>query len=211
MSDDPAFDEPQRVAINRVYTRKGDAGGTRLVGGQLVSKASSRIASYGEVDELNACVGIARAEIARSGVDALAGLDAILHRVQHELFNLGSILATLPADVHPKQPRIRESDIARLESDIDRFNEDLAPLRSFVLPGGSAVSAALHLCRTVCRRVERVLFAAIEGGEDIDSLATAWINRLSDAFFVWGRAAVALAGSEEVLWAPNAVDGDAGE
>ena len=207
MSDDPAFDEPQRVAINRVYTRRGDAGETRLVGGQLVSKSSARIATYGEVDELNACVGLARVEIARSGVGGLGGLDLILHRVQHELFNLGSILATLPADVHPKQPRIRASDIAQLEGDIDRFNEELPPLRSFVLPGGTAVSAALHLCRTVCRRVERVIVAAIEGGEEIDGVAAAWVNRLSDAFFVWSRAAVSLAGADEVLWSPNAGGG----
>src|SRR5215468_2689744 len=140
-SDKP-FAEP-RLAINRVYTRHGDAGQTRLVGGQSVSKDDARIEAYGTVDELNAFVGVALQTLAESRSRALAGraehLDALgqsLVRVQHELFNLGSILATLPADVHARQPCITAVEVATLESEIDGCQEDLAPLRSFVLPGG---------------------------------------------------------------------------
>lgn len=142
------FDQP-RLAINRVYTRQGDAGTTALAGGQRVEKDSLRIEAYGTVDELNAFVGVARAE-------APAPLAAILLRVQHELFNLGSILATLPEDVHPKQARVTDTDVAQLECEMDEMNETLEPLRSFVLPGGSRLNAELHVCRTVCRRAERV-------------------------------------------------------
>src|ERR1700733_11200671 len=154
----PAFNEP-RLAINRVYTRHGDAGRTRLVGGQEVPKDDARLEAYGTVDELNAFVGAARQTLAEAprGAPRLASLGEALARVQHELFNLGSILATLPADVHPKQPRVTEAEVEQLEREMDRMNQDLAPLRSFVLPGGSRLNAELHVCRAVCRRAERDL------------------------------------------------------
>src|SRR5947209_19379023 len=150
------FDEP-RLAINRVYTRTGDRGETGLAGGQRVPKDGPRIEAYGTVDELNSFIGVARAtatEIA-SGEPRLAILTAMMLRVQHELFNLGSILATLPEDVHPKQARVTDAEVAQLERDMDLMNEELPPLRSFVLPGGSRLNAELHICRTVCRRAER--------------------------------------------------------
>ena len=147
----PAFEEP-RLAINRVYTRRGDAGQTSLAGGQRLPKNDLRIEAYGTVDELNSFIGLAR-ESARE----LPELDRILRRVQHELFNLGSILATLPEDVHPKQARITAAESEQLEREIDRMNEGLPPLRSFVLPGGSRLNAELHVCRTVCRRAERIV------------------------------------------------------
>lgn len=204
MSEDKDFDRPQRIAINRVYTRKGDSGTTSLVGGQKVAKESLRIASYGTVDELNAFVGAARQSLAESDLGAdRAWLDQALHRVQHELFNLGSILATLPSDVHPKQPRVRDEDVARLEAEMDRCNADLEPLRSFVLPGGSRLNTDLHVCRTVSRRAERVL-CALHADEPVDRAAMAYINRLSDAFFVWSRWAVKKADVDEVVWDPNA-------
>src|ERR1039457_139866 len=153
---EPKFDEP-RLAINRVYTRQGDAGETSLAGGQRVPKDSRRIAAYGTVDELNSFVGLARETAA--GDLAVATLGGILLRVQHELFNLGSILATLPEDVHPRQARITEAEIAQLEAEMDRANEGLPALRSFVLPGGSRLNAELHVCRTVCRRAERIATA----------------------------------------------------
>ena len=133
----PRFDDP-RLAINRVYTRLGDAGQTSLVGGQRTAKDAARIEAYGAVDELNAFVGTARAslEAVAASNPALARLAAILLRVQHELFNLGSILATLPEDVHPRQPRVTETEIAQLEKEMDEMNAELPPLRSFVLPGG---------------------------------------------------------------------------
>lgn len=201
------FDAPQRIAINRVYTRKGDKGTTSLVGGQVVPKASARIASYGEVDELNAFVGAARFTALERQADGpeFARLARVLRRVQHSLFNLGSILATLPEDVHPRQPRVRQTDVDALEAEMDRCNGHLEPLRSFVLPGGSRLNTDLHLCRTVCRRVERLLCQLAEH-EEVDPLCIAYVNRLSDAFFVWCRWANHLAGSPEELWDPNAAD-----
>jgi cob(I)alamin adenosyltransferase len=201
-SSDTPFEEP-RIAINRVYTRRGDAGETGLVGGQRVPKESARIQAYGAVDELNAFIGAARATIRELGAEEQLGeLAAILLRVQHELFNLGSILATLPEDVHPKQPRITHVEITRLESELDRMNADLAPLRSFVLPGGSRLEANLHICRTVCRRAERECVALMRV-EPVPPEAMQYLNRLGDALFVWSRWASHVAGAPETLWEPN--------
>ena len=199
------FNEP-RLAINRVYTRKGDRGQTALVGGQKVSKTSTRIRTYGEVDELNSFVGQARERLIASGDARFAPLTRALRRVQHELFNLGSILATRPEDVHPRQPRIRAEDVTYLEQSIDTFNEALPPLRSFVLPGGSLANTDLHLCRTVCRRVEREMIALRAEDQHVDDEAIAYVNRLSDAFFVWSRWVVHVVGGDETLWDPNAID-----
>jgi cob(I)alamin adenosyltransferase len=193
------FDKP-RIAINRVYTRSGDVGQTALAGGQRVPKDSLRIEAYGTVDELNAFLGIARASAQEAG--ATHSLAAILLRVQHELFNLGSILATLPEDVHPKQARVTEVEVTQLETEMDRMNEDLPPLRSFVLPGGTRLNAELHVCRTVCRRAERLL-VALARQENIPGEAIRYLNRLSDALFVWSRWASHVTGAAETLWEPN--------
>jgi cob(I)alamin adenosyltransferase len=201
-SEDGTYGDP-RLAINRVYTRKGDSGTTALAGGQRVRKDSLRIAAYGEVDELNALVGGARlSALDVKDAPAFAELAAVLLRVQHELFNLGSGLATLPADRHPKQARIAPGDVTALERDMDRRNEDLEPLRSFVLPGGSRLNVELHLARTVCRRAERTC-VALAAAEPVDPEALAYLNRLSDAFFVWSRWASAKLGAPETLWQPN--------
>jgi cob(I)alamin adenosyltransferase len=133
------------------------------------------------------------------GCTELPELATILRRVQHELFNLGSILATLPADVHPKQPRVTEEDVVRLEQEIDRMNQNLPALRSFVLPGGCRLNAELHLCRTVCRRAERLCTSLPDAGSD----TLKYLNRLSDAFFVWSRWASHRLGVAETLWDPN--------
>ncbi len=197
------FDKP-RLAINRVYTRLGDQGQTSLAGGQRVPKDGPRIRAYGSVDELNSFIGAARAAVAASaGVEpSLERLGAILLRVQHELFNLGSILATLPEDVHPRQARVTNADVARLESEMDVMNADLAPLRSFVLPGGSRLDAELHICRTVCRRAEREV-AALARVEEIPPEAIRYLNRLGDALFVFARWAGHVTGAAETLWDPN--------
>lgn len=202
MSD--AFNKP-KLAINRVYTRKGDSGKTALVGGQRVPKDAIRIRTYGDVDELNAFVGQARVRVESQANEALAPLANILLRVQHELFNLGSILATLPEDVHPKQPTIRTDDVDRLEAEIDKMNEELPPLRSFILPGGSLLNTDLHICRTVCRRVERQMITMVEQGEQVAPECIAYVNRLSDAFFVWSRWVILHEQQTETLWDPNAV------
>lgn len=195
--EDPTFDSP-RLALNRIYTKMGDQGETHLAGGQRVAKDSARIACYGTVDELNAFVGMA----AISAAEFVPPLLPILRRIQHELFNLGSILATRPEDVHPKQARITGVEINQLEAEIDRMNEDLPGLRSFVLPGGARVNTELHACRTICRRAER-LAVTLSREEAIPPEAIQYLNRLSDAFFVWSRWANHVLGVPEVLWEPN--------
>ncbi|MGH9652508.1 MAG: cob(I)yrinic acid a,c-diamide adenosyltransferase, partial [Bryobacteraceae bacterium] len=166
LMDNQAFHEP-RLALNRIYTRAGDAGETRLVGGQRVRKDDARIECYGTLDELNAFVGGARVSTRDFAVrtQLLAPFEAKLKRIQNELFNLGSILATLPEDVHPKQPRVTQAEIDALEQEMDRANAELEPLRSFVLAGGSRLEAELHVCRTVCRRAERLLVKLAEEQE----------------------------------------------
>jgi cob(I)alamin adenosyltransferase len=193
------FDKP-RLAINRVYTRRGDAGDTALAGGQRVPKDSLRIEAYGTVDELNALLGTARASADETA--ATRPLAVILLRVQHELFNLGSILATLPEDVHPKQARVTEAEVTQLETEMDRMNENLPALRSFILPGGSRLNAELHICRTVCRHAERNC-VALGREESIPAEVVRYLNRLSDALFVWSRWASHVTGAAETLWEPN--------
>ncbi|HTM52012.1 MAG TPA: cob(I)yrinic acid a,c-diamide adenosyltransferase [Bryobacteraceae bacterium] len=201
--EDPAFNEP-RLALNRIYTKGGDAGETSLAGGQRLPKDARRIEAYGTVDELNAWVGAAcltceQLSVERSG---LTRLTAILRRVQHELFNLGSILATLPGDVHPRQAQVTEVEIRTLESEIDEMNAGLPGLRSFVLPGGCRANVELHVCRTVCRRAERVCVSLAREGEAPPE-AVRYLNRLSDAFFVWSRWVSQQLGVPETLWEPN--------
>ncbi|MBV8811755.1 MAG: cob(I)yrinic acid a,c-diamide adenosyltransferase [Acidobacteriaceae bacterium] len=201
---EPTFNEP-RLALNRIYTRMGDAGETHLAGGQRIAKDDLRIECYGTVDELNAHIGVARviAQEQARHVERLSRFGVILKRIQHELFNLGSILATLPEDVHPKQPRITAAEIKQLEVEIDEANEELQPLRSFVLPGGSALEAQLHVCRTVCRRAER-LAVRLAREQDLPSEIVKYLNRLSDALFVWSRWVNRISDQEETLWEPNA-------
>jgi len=197
------FDDP-RLAINRVYTRLGDAGETALAGGQRVRKDAARIEAYGAVDELNAFVGAVRASLETSAAShaPLARLASILLRVQHELFNLGSILATLPEDVHPRQPLITGAEIAQLEKEMDEMNAELPALRSFILPGGCRLDAELHICRTVCRRAERrAVTLARESA--VPPEAVKYLNRLGDALFVWSRWASRAVGAKETLWEPN--------
>ncbi len=196
---DSSYNEPS-LTLSRIYTRGGDEGKTSLVGGQRVDKDAARIECYGTVDELNSFLGVLRLTV--EAHPELAELAAILLRVQHELFNLGSILATLPEDVHPRQPRVTEKEVAQLEKEIDRMNGPLGSLRSFVLPGGSRAAAELHVCRTVCRRAER-LVVTLQRVDSVPAEAVAYLNRLSDALFVWSRWANHALGVDETLWAPN--------
>jgi len=191
------------VRLNRIYTKAGDGGDTRLVGGQKVRKHSLRIEAFGTIDETSSCIGLARTALlapgAPTGADALA---AVLRRVQNELFNLGSDLATLPADRHPKQPLIEARHVSTLEAEIDDWNGSLPELRSFVLPGGGWVAAYLHLARTVCRRAERLIVRLAEA-EEIGPQVLPYVNRLSDALFVMSRHAARLYGEPEPLWEPE--------
>ena len=188
------------VTLNRIYTRTGDAGRTRLATGETVSKADDRVEAYGAVDETNACVGLARLHAA-----ADPALDAMLGRIQNELFDLGADLATPPRpdEVEGQALRILESQVARLESEIDAMNAELAPLTSFILPGGSPAAAALHLARTVCRRAEREAVRLVESGAAVNAAALRYLNRLSDFLFVAARFANDR-GRAEVLWQAGA-------
>ena len=192
------------VYLSKIYTRTGDRGQTALVGGQMVPKDSARIEAYGTVDELNAVIGLVlRANQDEAGPDdARARLRTMLTRVQNELFNLGSILATLPEDVGEKQPRIEGRHVEKLEHEIDELNEGLPPLRSFTLPGGGQVSSYLHLARTVCRRAERRV-VALAATEQVDEESVKYLNRLSDALYVLGRWNVRARGETEPLWTPE--------
>lgn len=200
---DSTYSDP-RVALNRIYTKTGDSGQTALAGGQRVPKDSPRIEAYGTVDELSSFVGLAWVSCEELSAQAprLGELSTILRRVQHELFNLGSILSTLPADVHPKQARVTDVECEQLESEIDRMNSELEPLRSFVLPGGTRINAELHAARTICRRAERIL-VGVAREEEVPAEAIRYLNRLSDALFVWSRWVNHVLGVPEVLWQPN--------
>jgi len=189
------------VRLNRIYTRTGDDGSTHLVGGARVRKDHARIEAYGTVDELNACIGLARDANLRHGNDdaARAELDAALTKIQHDLFDLGSSLATRADDRFQGQPVIDQIDVDRLESELDGLNAELAPLESFVLPGGGPVGATLHLARTVCRRAERRALA-LATSEEVSAVDLKYLNRLSDLLFVMARWVALRQGEPELLW-----------
>jgi cob(I)alamin adenosyltransferase len=184
------------VTLNRIYTRTGDAGRTRLATGQPVSKADLRVEAYGAVDETNACLGLARLHTGDAG-----DFDAMLARLQNELFDLGADLSTPPKPGEPEGTVLRVSDaqVTRLETEIDALNGELPELKSFVLPGGTPAAAALHLARTVCRRAERAAVRLIEAGEPVSGPALRYLNRLSDLLFVAARHANDK-GAAEVFW-----------
>lgn len=189
------------VTLNRIYTRTGDKGLTRLSTGQPVSKASPRVEAYGGVDETNAFIGVARQHTKGD-----AELDALLERIQNDLFDLGADLATPEQNEKPDwEPlRVVESQVERLEREIDAINARLSPLTSFVLPAGSPAAAALHVARTVCRRAERRLVDLIGvEGEIVGAPALRYLNRLSDLLFVAARRAND-DGAADVLWQPGA-------
>jgi cob(I)alamin adenosyltransferase len=180
--------------MTRIYTKTGDAGETSLFGGGRVRKDDARVDAYGEVDELNACLGVARSHAPDDE------LDALLKRLQDELFTVGSVLAT-PRDTKAWAmiPKIQESWIAAMEQQIDRFDDEIGPLTSFILPGGAPLAAALHYARTVCRRAERKVISLLTG-EQVDGQAIVYLNRLSDLLFTAARVANKRAGVRDVPW-----------
>ena len=183
------------VRLTRIYTRGGDAWQTSLGDGARVSKSSTRVAAFGTVDEANSAVGIAR-------LHATGDADAMLGRIQNDLFDLGADLCT-PEEENPKYPPLRISDrqVERLEHEIDAMNEKLAPLDSFILPGGSPAAAYLHLARTVARRAER-LIVELAATEPVNPAAVRYANRLSDHLFVLSRH-LNEDGRRDVLWVPG--------
>ncbi|WP_439496305.1 cob(I)yrinic acid a,c-diamide adenosyltransferase [Bosea sp. (in: a-proteobacteria)] len=189
------------VKLNRIYTRTGDTGMTGLATGPRRPKYDLRVAAYGTVDETNACVGLARLHAASE--DAV--VDAMLERIANDLFDLGADLSTPDTGEPPAyEPlRIVQSQVDRLETEIDQLNAELAPLRSFVLPGGTAAATHLHLARTVSRRAERLMVELAQSdGERVSEPALRYINRLSDFLFVASRHLNARAGGD-VLWVPG--------
>lgn len=187
------------VVLNKIYTKTGDAGETALGNGARVAKHAMRVTAYGTADELNAFVGVARLE-------APDAMDTALSRIQNDLFDLGADLCRpdMEKDAEAEYPPLRMTDaqVTRLESEIDSMNGDLEPLRSFILPGGSALSAHLHVCRTVARRGER-LAVELATMEAVNPAAVKYLNRLSDWFFVAARIANN-GGKDDVLWVPGA-------
>jgi cob(I)alamin adenosyltransferase len=187
------------VVLSKIYTRTGDAGTTALGDGSRVPKTADRVEAYGTVDETNATIGLAR-------LHASGEMDARLAAIQNDLFDLGADLCRpdMAKDAEAEYPPLRmaEAQVDRLEAEIDEMNDALEPLRSFVLPGGSALSAQLHLCRTVSRRAER-LAVGLAAQEDVNAAAVKYLNRLSDWFFVASRIAND-DGRADVLWVPGA-------
>ncbi len=190
------------VVLSKIYTKTGDAGETALGNGVRVAKHSLRVSAYGTCDETNATVGLARQH-------ATAGMDVMLARISNDLFDLGADLCTpdrqLDETLSYTPLRMVEPQTLRLEREIDAMNTKLQPLRSFILPGGSALAAQLHLCRTVCRRAER-LVVELAAMEDVNPEAVKYLNRLSDWFFVAGRIAND-DGKADVLWVPGLTRG----
>jgi cob(I)alamin adenosyltransferase len=190
------------VVLNRIYTRTGDDGTTALGTGERRKKYDLRIACYGTVDETNAAIGLVRLF---TGADA--EIDAMLGRIQNDLFDLGADLCT-PEQDKGKGPggarlTVTEAQVTRLEAEIDHLNADLVPLRSFVLPGGTPAAAHLHLARTVCRRAERMMVELVDqAGEQVSPVALKYVNRLSDFLFVASRY-VNQKGEGDVLWVPG--------
>jgi cob(I)alamin adenosyltransferase len=187
------------VVLNRIYTRTGDDGTTALGTGERRPKYDLRVASYGTVDELNAALGLARLHTAE-----MPDVDAMLARVQNDLFDLGADLCTPDmGDAGRERLRVSDAQVARLESEIDALNADLQPLRSFVLPGGTPAAAHLHLARTVCRRAERLIVELTTvPGETVSAAVIRYVNRLSDFLFVAARSLNGK-GANDVLWQPG--------
>lgn len=189
------------IRITKVYTKTGDTGETALVGGKRVPKDSLRIEAYGTIDELNSVTGLARVfneENLHAG-EAHRFLDEVLCRIQDELFDLGSELATPPEFFQPGMYQVGDEEISRLEEWIDKCQKDLEPLQSFILPGGGRIGAYLHQSRTVCRRAEREILR-LSREEEVNPAVIRYINRLSDLFFVLSRWIAKQTGQQEYLW-----------
>lgn len=192
------------VYIHKVYTKSGDGGQTMLASGDFTGKDSERVDAYGQVDEVNATVGMVRCEIQRLPADqraleVIAVIDTCLARVQQELFDLGAELSEPGAVDGKARLKVTAADIQNLEQTIDKLNDPLPPLRSFILPGGGPVATTAHLARTVCRRAERRV-VSLHRSSPVRSEAIIYLNRLSDLMFVISRAACAVLGEDEVLW-----------
>ena len=191
-----------KIRINKVYTRTGDSGKTRIIGGEEQWKDNVRVEAYGTVDELNAFIGLCRELLKKTENEKFLSLIRLLKSVQNELFNLGTQLAMGEGADSKNLPQLSDDAISKLESEIDTANVLLSELTSFVLPGGSVINAQFHIARNVCRRAERraVTLSKID---KLDPVNLKYLNRLSDALFVWSRWVSNILGNGEHLWIPN--------
>jgi cob(I)alamin adenosyltransferase len=189
------------MRISKVYTRTGDSGKTRLAGGQEVWKDAVRVEAYGTVDELNSMLGLARVSNEQTGTNAEASefIESFLKWTQNKLFDLGGILATVPGESFPNMPTVSPEDVVHLEHLIDECQNDLTPLKEFILPGGGQISALFHVARTICRRAERAC-VALSKEESVPPELVKFLNRLSDALFVFARWVAKKQGEAEFLW-----------
>ena len=190
------------IRINKVYTRTGDAGKTRLIGGEKRWKDDARVEAYGTVDELNSEIGLCRELLKEQKEDQFSSLICFLKSVQNELFNLGSQLAAVEDRDTENLPQLSDDAISKLETEIDTVNESLSELTSFVLPGGSVINAQFHMARNVCRRAERRT-VTLSRNETVVPENIRYLNRLSDALFVWSRWVSHILGDTENFWNPN--------
>ena len=193
-----------RITINKVYTKTGDGGLTSIVGGHKVSKSNLRVNVFGEMEELNVIIGYCILEISTNTDSCLDEIN-YLQRIQHELFNLGNMVATLPENFNSQMPAIDKADVKYMEDKIDALNKDLPVLKSFILPGGSDLSVNFHMARSVCRRCER-LAVELSESEEIDNFILKYLNRLSDLLFVLSRWANNRQNVDEYFWNPNYKD-----
>ena len=190
------------IRINKVYTRSGDKGKTRLIGGIECHKDDARIEAYGTVDELNSHIGLCREMLINEHNDVFNSLIFFLKSVQNELFDLGIQLASYDNEKSSTLPKLKNDSIKKIEIQIDELNCDLPDLSSFVLSGGSQINAQFHIARNVCRRAERRVIT-LHKSHTIDSINLQYLNRLSDALFVWSRWISMILGDDESLWEPN--------
>ena len=190
------------IRINKVYTRTGDAGKTRLIGGEKRWKDDARVEAYGTVDELNSEIGLCRELLKEQKEDQFSSLILFLQSIQNELFNLGTQLASAEDRDSDNLPQLSDDAISKLETEIDTVNKSLLELTSFVLPGGSVINAQFHMARNVCRRAERRT-VTLARNETVDQENIRYLNRLSDALFVWSRWVSHILNDDENLWEPT--------
>ena len=198
------YKEP-KIRISKVYTKKGDDGSTYLIGGEQVSKNDIRVIAYGEIDELNVCVGVSANQLKNhSNPEEINYCIERLESIQNELFNLGTVLASAGSKLSEGLPSISENDILILESDIDKMNKELDSLESFILPGGNETILNIHLARVVCRRAERNVVTILEKYNNL-KFPLKYLNRLSDYLFVLARFISKKNNIQEELWNPNSI------
>ena len=196
------YNDPS-ITINKVYTKMGDQGKTKLVGGQKISKDDIRVVSYGEVDELNASIALI-IEVIKSDFKSTKykDINLLLLQIQNKLFNLGTMIAALPENINSKTPQISKDDVEFLEQKIDYYNNENNTLKSFVIPGGNLPNSYIHLSRTICRRAERSCVSLLNT-QNISDIVVVYLNRLSDLLFVLSRVVIKYSNNKENLWDPN--------